>query len=355
MIVHIISSIKGGGAEVAVRKLHKINLTKNVKSYAIYFDGSLNKLEKNEKILNLNRRNPLIIFYLRRIIKKFLRKNKNLVIHVHLTWPFFYTVFAVLGLKNIKLFYTEHDTTNRRRKIPFFWIIDRLFYLRYHCIVCISEGVHRALAKWVGSRIRTRLITIPNGSRILPLLRRESIKNRFPRLISIGSLTYKKNFYTMISAISEVKDYIESYTIVGEGPERPKLESLIKNLKLENKVRLIGWSDNIKKHLKNSDIQIIPSLVEGFGLVAVEGMSTGLPIVASNVEGLREVLGHPNPSVVLVNNTTSSKSWKRGISKSISNLKKLGTKKISKYSRQQALKFNFKSMSKKYLDNYKKI
>ena len=164
MIVHVISSIKGGGAEVAVRKLHKINLRKKIKSYAIYFDGSINKLEKNEKILNLNRMNPLIIFYLRKIIKKLLRKNKNLFIHVHLTWPFFYTVFAVLGLKNIKLFYTEHDTTNRRRKIPFFFLIDRIFYSRYNRIICISKGVHKALAKWAGPRIKKRIITISNGS-----------------------------------------------------------------------------------------------------------------------------------------------------------------------------------------------
>jgi len=352
MIVHIISSIKGGGAEVSVRELHKINLSKNLDSYAIYFTGGFVKLEKNEKILNLHRTNPLIIFYLRKIIKKLLMKKKKLLVHVHLTWPFFYTVLAILGLKNIKLFYTEHDTTNRRRKIPFFKFVDRLFYARYFSIVCISDGVRKALSKWVGPKIKGRLLTISNGSRIFPLHYRPSLKKRLPRLISVGSLTYKKNFSTVVAAIAELRDDIENYTIVGEGPERKKLQRMIKSMQLENKVNLIGWSDNIKKYLNNADIQIIPSLVEGFGLVAVEGMSTGLPIVASNVEGLKQVLGYPNPSVTLVNKTRSSKSWKIGIHKSINNLKKLGTKKVSRFSRKQALKFNFKNMAKNYLDNY---
>ena len=351
-IVHIISSIKGGGAEVAVRNLHKINLNKNLDSYVIYFTGKFVKLEKNEMLLNMHRRNPLIIFYLRKKLKEFLKKQKKLVIHVHLTWPFIFTFFAVLGLKNIKLIYTEHDTTNRRRKIPFFRIIDRLIYSRYDSIVCISHGVHKALAKWVGPKIRDRIVTITNGSRILPLHKRSSIKNRPPRLISLGSLTYKKNFSTSIAAIAEIKDDIESYTIVGEGPERGKLQNLIKSLELEKKVKLVGWSDNIKKHLYKADIQIIPSLVEGFGLVAVEGMSTGLPIVASNVEGLKEVLGYQNPSVTLINKTRSIQSWKKGIQISINNLNNLGTEKISKFSRQQVLKFNFENMAKNYLKNY---
>ena len=81
-------------------------------------------------------------------------------------------------------------------------------------------------------------------------------------------------------------------------------------------------------------------------------MSTGLPIVASNVEGLKEVLGYQNPSVTLINKTKSIKSWKKGIQISINNLNNLGTKKISKFSRQQVLQFNFENMAKNYLENY---
>lgn len=353
MIINIIPTIEGGGAEIIVQEIHKICLSKNLESHIIYFSGNSIDLGPNITALGVNRKNPLIIFYLRNVIKKLLIKSEeDLVIHVHLTWAFFYTALAVLGLRNIKLFYTEHGMMNRRRKIPFFRIIDRLFYARYVRVICISQGVHRSLAKWVGFKIKQRLVTIPNGSRIFQVHNRASIRDRLPRLISIGSLIYDKNFSTAIAAISRLKDDIESYTIIGEGSERVKLEKIIKSLQLDKKVKLIGWSNNIKEHLYNSDIQLVPSLVEGFGLVVTEGMSTGLPIVASNIEGLTEVLGCPNPSVTLINEIQSIEDWEKGIIKAINNIKKLEIDEISKFSSLQAKKFTFEKMTERYLDIY---
>jgi len=355
MIIHIISSIKGGGAEIIVQELHKIYLNKNLNSYVIYFTGDDTKLSNNETVLNLSHKNPFLIFYLRKVIKKLMKKTKkNIIIHVHLTWPFFYTAFAVLGLKNVKLIFTEHAISNRRRKIPFLKFIERLFYSRYSSIVCISKGVYKSLAKWVGNKIQKRLVTIPNGSRIFTLPKRTSLKKRLPRLISVGSLIYEKNFSTTIKSISKIKDDIENYTIIGEGPERKKLEEMIINLKLKNKVKLIGWSDKIEKYLHNSDIQLLPSLAEGFGLVAVEGMSTGLPIIASNIEGLNEVLGPESSFITLIDQVDSPDEWKKAIYKVINDIHILGNIKISKLAKQQAKKFTFKKMAKSYLEVYYK-
>jgi glycosyltransferase involved in cell wall biosynthesis len=358
MIINIIPTIKGGGAEIIVRELHNIYLSKNLDAFTIYFTGDSKSLKKNEILLDLNYKNPLIILYLRKVIKKILRKansNKRVIIHAHLTWAFFFTILAVVGLKNIKLFYTEHDTSNRRRKLFFFKIIDSFFYDFYSSVICISRGVYQSLVKWVGHDIKKRLVIIPNGSRIFNPIIRAPLTNRLPRLISIGTLNSKKNFSTSIAVIAKLRDTIENYTIIGEGPERKKLEKIIKNLKLEKKVTLIGWSDNIKQHLYKSDIQLIPSLFEGFGLVAAEGMSTGLPIVASNVDGLLEVLGRSNPSVTLINKVESIEEWEKGINKAIKNIKILGNKKISRLSSQQAKKFTFKKMAKNYLKIYNKF
>ena len=142
-IVNIISSIKGGGAETIVNELHKTYSDKNFKSYVIFFTGKDESVKKSHFQLGLNPRNPIGIFYLRKIIKEIVNKtDKQVIIHVHLTWPFFFTALAVWGIKNVKLFFTEHDTTNKRRKIPFFYLIDRLFYSRYLSIICISNYSH---------------------------------------------------------------------------------------------------------------------------------------------------------------------------------------------------------------------
>ena len=90
-VVNIISSLKGGGAETIINELDKVYLNMGVNSYVIYFSGSHTETKKNYFFLGLNPRNPISIFYLRKIFKKILNTtNKKVVIHAHLTWPFFF-------------------------------------------------------------------------------------------------------------------------------------------------------------------------------------------------------------------------------------------------------------------------
>jgi len=108
--------------------------------------------------------------------------------------------------------------------------------------------------------------------------------------------------------------------------------------------------------LHEADIQLIPSLWEGFGLVAVEGMSTGLPIAASDVTGLREVLGgESNPSVVLVEKMLSPLDWVSAIRNLISKNQSLGFENIANFSREQAEKFSFDKMARGYFDIYHEV
>ena len=67
-----------------------------MQSYVIYFTGKDKILKKNHYLLNLNPRNPIGIIYLRKILKKIVnRTNKEVIIHVHLTWPFFYHISLI--------------------------------------------------------------------------------------------------------------------------------------------------------------------------------------------------------------------------------------------------------------------
>ena len=350
MIVNIISSTKGGGAELLVRELHKIYISRNLSAYAIYSTGSVEGLLKNEKVLGISPRSPINILRIRKILKQLSTSTREeLIVYVHLTWPLLYVALASLGLSNIKLIYTEHSTNNKRRRIPLLWLLERRLYARYAYIICISQGVRDALAKWVGSRIAERLVTIPNGSRIYSLTERPTLEGRLPRLVSVGSLSSRKNFATAIRAVARIRQEVDSYTIIGEGPERSRLEHIIQNEKLEGKVHLVGWSDAIETYLHSADIQLIPSLWEGFGLVAVEGMSTGLPVVASNVDGLREVLDESTPSVTLICRVELIEEWISAIRKMVANIRSQGAQGFAQSSRAQAEKFTLDEMAERYL------
>ncbi|RRJ84495.1 glycosyltransferase family 4 protein [Aestuariirhabdus litorea] len=356
MLVNVISSLKGGGAELLVREINKIYKKLGEDSCAIYFCGDQSELQEGEVVFGLNPRNPVNIFRVRRVLKNIISlSDEVVVVNVNLTWPFFYVVFACIGLRNLKLVYTEHSTNNKRRVFPIVRFLDRFFYSRYSRVICISNGVRQSLAKWVGPEIAKRLVTIPNGSRIYSLPERPLLDRRLPHLISVGSLSSRKNFATSISAIAQLKDEIETYTIIGEGPDRTRLQKIIQSEQLEYKVQLLGWSDVIESHLHAADIQLIPSLWEGFGLVAVEGMSTGLPVVASNVDGLREVLGDSTPSVTLVNQPTSVNEWVSAIRKAIVDIHSMGAHSLAQSSRQQAQKFTLDKMAQSYLEVFRQL
>jgi len=355
-IINIISSMTGGGAELLVREAHKVLMGRNIDSHAVYINGSKDDLIKNELVLNARIRSPLNILRIRKILKKYSENaDDKLIVNVHLAWPFFYSAIAVVGLSNIKMIFTEHSTTNKRRRIPFFWIVERKFYARYDRIICISDGAFNALSKWVGGKFLDRLIRIYNGSRMYSFVRRPKLTKRLPNLISVGGLSHRKNFATVIRAVAKMREDINQYVIVGEGSARSQLEQIIRDNQLQGKVILAGWSDNVEPHLHQADIQIISSLWEGFGLVAVEGMSTGLPIVASNVDGLREVLNESSVSIYLIDHPKSVNEWVVGIKKIIADLRSNDGDYLAMASRKQAEKFTLEQMIDRYLEVYEQV
>jgi len=78
--------------------------------------------------------------------------------------------------------------------------------------------------------------------------------------------------------------------IAGEGPERGSIAQLVDELDLRNCVTLLGWKSDFASVLANWDIFVLPSLEESFGIAAVEAMAAGLPVVASDVGGLPEIV-----------------------------------------------------------------
>lgn len=78
--------------------------------------------------------------------------------------------------------------------------------------------------------------------------------------------------------------------IVGDGPERNSIESKIRELGLENYVILTGHSTEVMEYMLNSDLLIIPSVAEGFGIIALEAFSNKLPVLAFNVPTLNEII-----------------------------------------------------------------
>ncbi|MBN2119191.1 MAG: glycosyltransferase family 4 protein [Anaerolineales bacterium] len=165
-------------------------------------------------------------------------------------------------------------------------------------LVVVSEQT-RQLAMDEGVR-SDRIVVIPNG--VMPLdtssvngmdARKElglAEDNLF--LLSIGRLTHQKGHEHLIQAMPKVIRRFPTAKawICGDGPLRAQLESQIVELGLSDHVRLLGSRDDVSLLLATADIFVLPSRSEGLSRALMEAMAAGIPVVATNVGGIRDLI-----------------------------------------------------------------
>ena len=115
-----------------------------------------------------------------------------------------------------------------------------------------------------------------------------------PTIISVGSLTPRKDMETLIKALAQVrKTHNVKLVVLGEGPERAKLQRLINKLGLRTAVFLLGFDANPYKWMKNAKVLVSASRAEGFPNVIVEALSLGIKVVATDCPGdTADILGN---------------------------------------------------------------
>jgi glycosyltransferase involved in cell wall biosynthesis len=221
--------------------------------------------------------------------------NNSTIIHCHGVRAGLFGRLAARNL-NIPVIYTEHSWTNDYH-LPNpvnAWIQKSMlsFLDRYTTkTIAVSKAVADFL---VAENIVTqeKLQIIHNGiaipSRSLPLQQNYQIG-------SIGSLTWQKNYTFLIKAIATIKQTIPtiSLEIIGEGPEREQLETLIQSLDLQKNVMLIGSipHDKLPEFYKKWSFYVQPSTNESFGIALAEVIAAGLPAIGSRVGSIPEVAG----------------------------------------------------------------
>ena len=108
-------------------------------------------------------------------------------------------------------------------------------------------------------------------------------------LLSVGELNANKNHETVIRAIAGLDVY---YMIAGEGNLREHLQSVIGELGLTERVKLLSRRTDVAELYQAADICVFPSFREGLGMAAIEGMTCGLPLIAADNRGTRDYCRH---------------------------------------------------------------
>src|SRR5690625_978571 len=109
-------------------------------------------------------------------------------------------------------------------------------------------------------------------------------------LVHISNFRKVKRVSDVVHVFKKVNDVIPSKLLmIGDGPERPNIERLCRELEICHEVCFLGKQDAISEILAISDVFILPSANESFGLAALEAMACRVPVISSNIGGIPEV------------------------------------------------------------------
>jgi glycosyltransferase involved in cell wall biosynthesis len=178
------------------------------------------------------------------------------------------------------------------------WLVPwlaRLFYPYAEGLIAKSYDVLSDLERLLGKRLaalKTAVLPNPYDIGRFPLLAREPVEhiwlsdNTVPVVITVGRLWEQKGFDVLIKAFAGVVNERPCRLIIlGEGPERPRLEALVKDLRLDDVVSLPGWVDNPWKYMACATFFVLPSRWEGWPSALMEAMACGLPVITTDCPG----------------------------------------------------------------------
>ena len=290
-ILQVITSLRIGGAERLITDIVPLFRNDGLEVDVLAIDGEDTDFkrgleEKGVKVISFG--NHCNIYSLKFIFKMIRLMKDYDIIHTHLTASQYYAAIGSLFC-NAQLVTTEHATSNRRRDKLLFRYLDKWMYSRYKSIISISEPCDEKLKEYIGQNFP--FCIIKNGINTNNFINAKPAKldiGNCKKITMVAGFRYEKDQPTVIKALKYLpEDY--HVLLVGDGAKRPELESLVKNEELTDRVHFMGIRNDVAQILKASDVIVMSSHREGLSLSNVEGMCSGHPFVASDVEGLREV------------------------------------------------------------------
>jgi len=205
------------------------------------------------------------------------------------------------------------------------WILCRLLYPRADLVASVSTGASAECARLLGlppekaitlyDPIQAFARSESKGKRVLP-----------QEIIAIGRLVALKRFEDLIDAFSVIADEVSGLQlkIVGDGPERTRLEKRAAVSGFADRIHFLGQLDEPGRELARSDVFVSTSAVEGFGMAIVEALASGVPVISADCAyGPREILSPSTDSTHLLEEDADIECAEYGILYPVGSVKAL--------------------------------
>jgi glycosyltransferase involved in cell wall biosynthesis len=318
-LLHLVEGLGMGGAEVLLIQYIKSLGMRDYKHFVYGFGRGGPMKEKIEALgvnVYMGKRRAHIkqpirfithLLSLLRDLMTFIKSNRIQLIQSHLSHA---NKLAVLvgKLAGVPAFPTIHNTmefVDRRSRWDFRVYINKavdwFIFPMADQILAVSQEIKEIVHQKFRVK-NSKIMVLKNGivfddSLSIPVnLEKEfSISNNTLKILAVGRLSYQKAMEVIVKAAAElVKHGLRNLLvmIVGEGEERIRLKNLIRDLDVENNVKLLGIRHDVIELMRASDMFLMPSRYEGLSIAMIEAMACGLPIIASDAPGLKTYITH---------------------------------------------------------------
>lgn len=230
------------------------------------------------------------------------RSGRFDIVHAH-GWPaILYVALVSLRHPELRFVVSEHSVTNGRRR----WHLkplERFLYSRYGAIVAVSGAAKDALVRFLPETAHKVTVVYNSldrqaldAAKVPKAIARTGldIPNEALVILSGGGLEYKKGVDVSLYALARLQDRYPALAplmlIASEGSRLAMLKELAAELGVEARVRFIGFRNDMPRVMSAADVLVSSSRWEGFGMVILEGMALGLPVVATAVGGVTELI-----------------------------------------------------------------
>jgi glycosyltransferase involved in cell wall biosynthesis len=244
-------------------------------------------------------------------LTRLLREGDFEIVQAH-GWPaILFVALASVTQRRAHYLLSEHNVQNRRRR----WYLkplDRFIHRRYERVIAVSGAVADSLCAWL-PEFAGRLTVVHNGvapGSLQPRRTRDEVRAEFglqngePIILVAASLEHRKGIDVLLQALTQIDGRRvqndgggragacrSPLTIVtGEGTGRESLERLQASLGLGETVRFSGYRLDLPDLMAAADMLVVPSRWEGCPMVVLEAMALGLPVVATTVGGIPELI-----------------------------------------------------------------
>jgi glycosyltransferase involved in cell wall biosynthesis len=300
-IAFVLPDLGGGGAErVAVTLVNEIvERGHEVDLVLMQRKGELLDLVRPEvRIVDLA--TPRVRNVLRPLIRYLRERNPDAV--QASMWPLTLMAIIAARLSNVQLrvVVSDHVTLSRQYERPlkrfFLSLTTRLFYPLAQARVCVSHGSVRDLSRLSGLpepsfTVIYNPVPAPDPA---PAEAESWWGTAKTRLLSVGKLKRQKNHKLLLESLALLPENLDAkLLILGDGEMRPGLERLVRDLRLDGRVELLGFIADPAPFYAAADLFVLSSDYEGFALVLVEALHAGLKIVSTDCpDGPAEILEH---------------------------------------------------------------